>query len=82
MAAIRDAVIYCSRREHLRRTVTIALIVGIVLTSINQLDVILAGDATPWTWVKCAMNFLVPFLVSNLGLLSDRRSSGLPARKR
>jgi len=48
--------------------------VGLVLTSINQLDVILRGDASTATWVKCGMNFLVPFIVSNLGLLSGRHT--------
>jgi hypothetical protein len=68
------AIAYCLRREHLRRTLRIALVVGIVLTSINQLDVIVRGDATTVTWIKCGMNFGVPFIVSNLGLLSGRRS--------
>jgi hypothetical protein len=71
---LRAAVAYCGRREHLRRTLGIALVVGIVLTSINQLDVIVSGEATLTTWVKCGMNFVVPFVVSNLGLLSGRRS--------
>jgi hypothetical protein len=71
----RAAVAYCWRREHLRRTLGIALVVGVVLTTINQLDVILRGDSTAATWVKCGMNFVVPFIVSNLGLLSGRRSS-------
>jgi hypothetical protein len=70
----RAALAYCGRREHLRRTLRIALVVGIVLTAINQLDVILGGDATAATWVKCALNFVVPFVVSNLGLLSGRVS--------
>ena len=43
-----------------------------ILTAINQLDVILAGDASVATWAKSAANFLVPFVVSNLGLLSAR----------
>jgi hypothetical protein len=60
------------QRRHLRRTVRIALVVGVVLTAINQLDVIVGGDATTATWVKCGLNFLVPFVVSNLGLLSGR----------
>ncbi|MCA1697958.1 MAG: nitrate/nitrite transporter NrtS [Actinobacteria bacterium] len=68
----RAAIAYCRRPEHLRRTLRIALIVGIVLTTINQLDVILRGEATTATWIKCAMNFVVPFVVSNLGLLSGR----------
>jgi hypothetical protein len=70
----RAAVTYCGRREHLGRTLRIALVVGIVLTSINQLDVILGGEATAATWIKCGMNFVVPFIVSNLGLLSGRPS--------
>jgi hypothetical protein len=72
----RAAIAYCRRPEHLRRTLRIALVVGIVLTSINDLDVIVAGDATAFTWIKCGLNFVVPFVVSNLGLLSARRSSG------
>jgi hypothetical protein len=71
---MRDALAYCARREHLRRTARIALVVGIVLTAINQADVILSGHATATTWLKCALNFVVPFIVSNLGLLSGRRS--------
>lgn len=70
----RAALAYCRRREHLRRTLRIALVVGVVLTAINQLDVIVGGEATAGTWVKCALNFVVPFVVSNLGLLSGRRS--------
>jgi hypothetical protein len=68
----RVALAYCLERRNLRRTLRIALIVGIVLTIINQSGVIAAGDATPATWVRCALNFVVPFLVSNAGLLSGR----------
>lgn len=35
---------------HLRKTVTIAVVVGTVLFCINQLDVVLRGDATAWRW--------------------------------
>ena len=70
---LRAALAYCRRPAHLRRTIRIALVVGLVLTAINQLDVILSGDATAATWIKCALNFVVPFVVSNLGLLSGRQ---------
>jgi hypothetical protein len=74
---MRDAIVeacrYCGRREHLRRTLLIALVVGTVLTAINQLDVILRGDVTSATAVKSALNYVVPFIVSNLGLLTGRR---------
>lgn len=67
---LADAVSYCLQRRHLRSTLIIAACVGLVLTAINQLDVIVGGDATTATWVKSGMNFVVPFVVANLGLLS------------
>ncbi|MGI8729390.1 MAG: nitrate/nitrite transporter NrtS [Solirubrobacteraceae bacterium] len=70
---VRDACQFCSQRQNLRRTARIALIVGVVLTIINQSAVIAGGDATALTWVRCGLNFVVPFVVSNLGLLSGRR---------
>ena len=73
---VRAALRHCAQPRHLRRTITIALVVGVVLTSINQLDVILSGQATAFTGVKCALNFVVPFIVSNLGLLSGRPRPG------
>ena len=48
------------------------MVVGVVLTLINQGAVIADGSATAATWVRCGLNFVVPFLVSNAGLLSGR----------
>ena len=72
-SAVWDALAYVAQRRHLRRTIPIAIVVGIILTLINQESVIAAGRATTATWVRCALNFVVPFLVSNAGLLSARR---------
>jgi len=72
--AATAALRYCARREHRRRTTRIALVVGVVLTLINQSGVLFGGHATTITWIRCALNFVVPFVVSNLGLLSGRRS--------
>jgi len=69
-----EALRICLHREHLRRTVRIALVVGAILTLINQADVIAGGDATAVTWVKAGANFMVPFIVSNLGLLAGKRA--------
>jgi hypothetical protein len=77
---MRDAVEYCLRSEHLRRTLTIALVVGTLLTTVNLGDVIASGDATATTWIKAAANYLVPFVVSNLGLLSGRPRGAEPSR--
>ena len=71
---MRDAIAICARREHLRRTLRIALIVGTILTLINQADVIIGGDAKALTWVKVGLNYCVPFIVSNLGLLAGKRA--------
>jgi hypothetical protein len=51
----------------------IALVVGTALTLISQGGAITAGHATTATWVRCGLNFLVPFLVAHAGLLSGRR---------
>lgn len=55
---------------HLRRTGLIALVVGTWLTAINEGDVILAGAPHAGTTVKVALNYITPFVVANLGLLS------------
>jgi len=62
-------------RPHLRKTVAIALVVGTVLFCINQLDVVLRGDATAAVWVKSAVTYLVPFCVSTAGVLVGTRRS-------
>jgi hypothetical protein len=71
---LREALRICRQPEHLRQTARIALVVGTILTAINQLDVIIRGDATAFTWVKCGLNYCVPFVVSNLGLLAGKRA--------
>jgi len=73
---VRQAYETCIRPEHLRSTVRIALVVGLILTLINQADVILGGDATGLTWIKVGLNFCVPFVVSNLGLLAGQHADG------
>jgi hypothetical protein len=58
---------------YLRKTVAIAILVGTVLFAINQLDVVVRGDATPLVWAKAAVTYLVPFCVSNAGVLVASR---------
>ena len=64
-----DAVRVVLHPPHLRKSVAIALIVGTVLFGINQLDVVLRGEATTVVWIKSAVTYLVPFVVSNAGIL-------------
>lgn len=70
VAWTREACSICSQPANLRRTLRIALLVGVVLTLINQLDVFVQSEETALTWVKAGLNFLVPFVVSNLGVLA------------
>jgi hypothetical protein len=79
-ATWRDAVGVVRYRTHLRATSRIALIVGTVLFAINQLDVVVAGQATAVTWVKSAVTYLVPFVVANLGVLTATRRRAVDPR--
>jgi hypothetical protein len=70
---IAVAVEICCARPTLRRTTRIALVVGLVLTAINEGDSFLHGDVSAATGIKMALNFVVPFVVSNLGVLAATR---------
>ena len=70
LAEVTQVICY---RHHLVRTVSVALVVGTVLFCINQLDVVLAGEATTTTWVKAVATYLVPFCVANFGVLTGTR---------
>lgn len=58
------------RREHLFRTGTIALVIGTWLILFNHGDMIIAGELGRQMTVKLLFNYLTPFVVANLGLLS------------
>ncbi len=57
----------------LRKTSRTALVVGLLLFSINHLDEVLRGQAHAATWVKGAVTCLVPFCVANWGVLIATR---------
>jgi hypothetical protein len=68
-ATWREARAVLARPPHLRRTAAIALVVGTILFCINQLDVVLRGDANAIVWIKAAVTYVVPFCVSCAGVL-------------
>jgi hypothetical protein len=51
----------------------VAIVVGTVLSLVNQLHVLLGGDATWGTWVRIVVNYVVPFCVASVGFLSACR---------
>lgn len=71
----REAVWLLARGVTVRHCVPVALVVGFVLSAINQGTVIGGGDASWGTWVRVASNFVVPFLVSSYGFLCSGRVS-------
>ncbi len=68
-----EALRLCFLRTTLRKTVKIALVVGTILSLINQSGVIFDGRATYLTWIRVGANYLVPFCVSSIGFLSATR---------
>jgi hypothetical protein len=51
----------------------VALVVGTILSVVNQGSVIIDGDASLGTWVRVAFNYAVPFVVSSIGYLAPFR---------
>lgn len=72
-ATWQEALRVCALPGHLKRTIRIALVVGTILFLINQLDVVLEGKATPFVWFKVGLTYVVPFCVSNFGILVATR---------
>lgn len=69
---IANSLRVCCQWRHLKATGGIALIVGTWLTVVNQADIILAKGIDGALLLKITINYLTPFVVSNLGLLSRK----------
>lgn len=69
---IVDSLRVCCRWHHLKATGGIALMVGTWLTLVNQADIIAANGFDGALLLKIGVNYLTPFVVSNLGLLSRK----------
>ena len=57
------------------RALRVALIVGVLLFVINQLDVVIRGDVTPLVVAKILLTFAVPYGVSTYSALQVNRLS-------
>ena len=53
-----------------RRSLQTGLVVGTILSAINQGDVIVAGEAP--NFIKIALNYLVPYCVATFGALTAK----------
>jgi len=64
----------CLRASLLRRSLLTALVVGTVLTAINQGNVLLDGGFPAVLYWKIPLTYSVPFLVATWGALINSRS--------
>ncbi len=51
----------------------VALVVGTILSAVNQGSTIVDGATTWVTWVRVGVNYCVPFVVASIGFLSACR---------
>lgn len=51
----------------------VALVVGTILSAVNQGETIVDGSATWLTWVRVGVNYCVPFCVASIGFLAACR---------
>jgi hypothetical protein len=58
----------------LRQTIGVALLVGVALFLINQLDAVRTGQLSASVWLRIALQFAIPFCVANYGILAATRS--------
>jgi len=80
---VERSLIWSTRREGVRlfaHGVTVraaspvALVVGTILSAVNQGSTIANGAATWATWARVVVNYCVPFVVASIGFLSACRS--------
>lgn len=66
----RHAIVY---GPVVRKALEVSAVVGTILFLINQLDVVLSGNVTPFVLLKVVLTYLVPFLVSTYSALEINR---------
>ena len=66
------------RPTNRRRTLAIAGCVGTLLVAINQSGPLLSGPRTALLWARVALDYVVPFAVSNLGVLAGTHAGKSP----
>lgn len=67
---VKTTLSVCLAREHVRRTGLTAVVVGTWLTAFNHANFLLDGSVGAILSVKIALNYVTPFVVANVGLLS------------
>lgn len=64
------------RRPVLLRSLRASLVVGSLLTLLNQGDYLFSGDPPPSLWWKIPLTYVVPFVVATYGALGALAKDG------
>jgi hypothetical protein len=72
----RAVLAYCLRRPQLRLTLPLGLVVGIALSLINKGYMIFSGNVDAEMCAVCALDFVIPFVALNAGLVLAMRIAG------
>jgi hypothetical protein len=70
MARLSEICTHCLADGVPKRSLIVALVVGVLLNLINQGDALIAGRAL--NWIKIVLTFLVPYCVATYGAVSFR----------
>jgi len=73
----REALVVVSNPRQLKKTITIALVIGSIFVAVNQLPLILSGHADGVVFAKALMTYLTPMCVSNYSILVATRNRGV-----
>ena len=57
----------------LKKSLAACVVVGTLLTALNQGDILLAGEWNSSLWWKIPLTYTVPFLVATYGAMSNNR---------
>lgn len=68
-----EACVLIAKGATFRTASKIALVVGTLLTAVNQGSVIFSGDASSATWVRTLANYVIPYTVASIGYLTPFR---------
>lgn len=70
-----DLCLRCALRDRalLRSSARVALVVGTLLTAINQGQALLSQPVTPGLGLRIGLTYVVPFCVATYGALSNAR---------
>lgn len=56
-----------------RTAAPIAIIVGTVLSLVNQGQIVASGQAGVTTWIRVGINYAIPFIVASIGYIAPLR---------